>query len=127
MKKNKGAYVIEWLILTHVVSVILCVVIYTMVFPIYGLFPFGPVKTVEVKVERLYVDHSNNGSDYMVGTDKGVFECDDSYINGIFNADEIYSNLKEGKRYLLTVRGRKLTNMIWKEYPNVLAVKSIEE
>lgn len=91
-----------------------------------GVYPFGPEKNIrEATVERLYVDRSSESSHYMIGTDKGVFECDNSVILQIFNADEIYSSLQEGQTYNLTVKGNKFVNFFAQNYPHITKVEKI--
>lgn len=98
---------------------------------IIGTFPFGPERTVEAKVTRLYVDYSggkeHSQSHYMVGTDQGVFEVDNSWWAGIFNADELYSKLEQGKRYRITIKGNKYLNAMSQTYPGVIAVEEIRQ
>lgn len=94
--------------------------------PLVGVFPFGPESTLNVNVTRLYVDVSGSGEDkeshYMVGTDKGVYEVDNSWIAGIWNADEIYSSLQQGSNYTITVKGNKYVNFFMQQYPYIIKV-----
>lgn len=93
--------------------------------PLFGLYPFGPQKTETVTVERLYVDAHGKFSSYMVGTDKGVFEMDNSLILGIYNIDELYAKLQDGKTYEVTLKGNKLTTWYCNEYPHITTVKEL--
>lgn len=99
--------------------------------PILGLYPFGPKRSLVIKVERLYVDYSGGkdtpNSHYMVGTDQGVFECGNSWWLGIWNSDEIYSSLKQGESYRIDVKGRKMLNMIVQKFPGIIAVQPVEK
>ncbi|MEW6304397.1 MAG: hypothetical protein AB1705_13045 [Verrucomicrobiota bacterium] len=97
-------------------------------YPLLGLFPFGPTATHTVKIQRAYVDVSGSKnstqSHYIIGTDKGVFEVDNSIINGIANADEIYAGLQPGKTYRVKVRGNKVVNFFFQSYPHIVEVKA---
>jgi hypothetical protein len=95
-----------------------------------GTNGFGPTNIHEVTVNRLYVDYSGGkekSSHYMVGTNKGVFEVNNGLILFMWNADELYSTLKEGKRYSITTKGNKVVNIFFQEYPYIIAVRPIEE
>ena len=97
-------------------------------FPVMmGTYPFGPEQTLNVTINRLYIDTSSDGdggrqSHYMVGTDKGVYEVDNSWIAGIWNADEIYSSLQQGSNYTITVKGNKYVNFFMQQYPYIIKV-----
>lgn len=89
-----------------------------------GTGGFGPVKRQEVTIQRLYVDSAGkSGSHYMVGTDKGVFEVANGVFLGIWNSDELYSSLKEGKRFRLTTKGNRNVGFWMQEYPYVIGVE----
>lgn len=94
--------------------------------PYLGLYPFGKTKTVTAKVDRVYVDYSggkdSSSSHYMVGTDQGVFEVSNSLWLWIWNADETYSKIEQGKTYEFQIKGRKLLNMFFQDYPGVIGV-----
>lgn len=96
--------------------------------PLVGVFPFGPESTLNVNVTRLYVDVSGSGEDkeshYMVGTDQGVFEVDNSLWLWIWNSDEIYAQLQQGSNYTINIKGRKVVNWFYQEYPYITSVKS---
>jgi hypothetical protein len=86
------------------------------------LYPFGPQSTETIKIERLYIDVSGKSSNYMIGTDKGVFEMDNSFILGIYNIDELYAKLEVGKAYEAKVKGKKLLNFLFQTYPHITEV-----
>lgn len=101
--------------------------------PMLGMFPFGPESEVEATVTKTYVDvsiskdsdgNSHSSSHYMVGTDKGVFEVDNSLWLWIWNADEIYGSLENGKTYKLTTKGKKFANFFMQQYPRIVKVES---
>ena len=87
-----------------------------------GLYPFGPQSTDTITIERLYIDASGKSSNYMIGTDKGVFEMDNSWILGIYNIDELYAKLEVGKTYEAKVKGKKLLNFLFQTYPHITEV-----
>jgi len=96
----------------------------------YGIFPFGPYREVKAAtINRLYVDIGTVGditkSSYMVGTDKGVFEIDNSIFMGIYNADELYSSIRVGKTYDLTTKGNKVLGWFFQEYPFIINIAEV--
>lgn len=98
--------------------------------PIMGIYPFGPIETKTMTVTRLYIDVSGSdkstSSHYMVGTDKGVYEVDNSLWLWLWNADEIYAKLKQGETYKVTIKGNKMVNMIFQDYPGIISVQSVD-
>ena len=93
--------------------------------PLFGLYPFGPKASETVTIERLYVD-GGKYTHYMVGTDKGVFEMDDSIWLGIYNIDELYARLQTGKTYQVELKGNKLLTWYCSEYPHITSYKEIK-
>ena len=91
-----------------------------------GLYPFGPRSVQTITVERLYVDAQGKSSSYMVASDKGIFEMDNSFILGIFNVDELYGQLEAGKTYEVTVKGGKLLNVLFQAYPHITTVQEVK-
>lgn len=130
-KNNKSAFtLIEVMIVLVIVSLLLA-----MLFPVgyriaKGAGSFGPTRSEEITVTRLYVDYSggkySQSSHYMVGTDKGVFEVNNGLFLGLWNADELYSKLKEGQRYRITTEGNKVVGFWLQSYPYITAVDSIQ-
>lgn len=105
---------------------------YVILYPIVkGAPPFGPERMETVTVTRLYVDVSGSkettSSHYMVATDKGVFEVNNSIILGIWNADEIYSQLESGKTYNVKLKGNKLVNFLFQRYPYIIEVNVVQK
>ena len=85
-----------------------------------GTDGFGPERDEQITVQRLYVDKH----DYMVGTDKGVYEVQNFVIPiQIFNSDELYSKLEVGKTYNVTIKGNKVLNLFMQEYPYIITIK----
>lgn len=82
----------------------------------FGVYPFGPTEQKTVTVSRTYVDHDKEQSHYMVATDKGVFEVDNSWYTGVANADEIFAKFKDGHTYVITTKGNKVVNYFVQEY-----------
>jgi hypothetical protein len=108
---------------------IICLFIFGLFFiPMaFGLGGCGPTRTQEIVVQRLYVDNSGETSHYMVGTDCGVFEVDNGLFLGMWNADEVYSKLKEQKRYRVVTKGNKVVGMFLQSYPYIVQVTEIKE
>lgn len=96
---------------------------------VVGIGVFGPTREYDVTIERTYVDFSGSGdsksSHYMVSTDKGIFEVNNSLLMWIWNADEIYGSLKTGSRYHITTEGKKVLNFLFQEYPYITKVKPL--
>ena len=116
---------IEFLLLIFVVPVGAIALLIGIFFGLpysLDLYPFGPQSTETIKIERLYIDVSGKSSDYMIGTDKGVFEMDNSFILGIYNIDELYAKLEVGKTYEAKVKGKKLLNFLFQAYPHITEV-----
>lgn len=87
-----------------------------------GINGFGPIRQQDITVNRLYVDHEEKKSSYMVGSDNGVFEVDNGVLLGVWNADELYASLKEGKTYHVTTKGNKRVGLFWQEYPYIISI-----
>ncbi len=114
------------LLAVPVVCVVLLVGIFFGLPYSLGLYPFGPESVQTITVDRLYVDVSGKSSNYMISSDKGIFEMDNSLILGIFNIDELYGQLEAGKTYEVTVKGQKLLNFIFQTYPHITTVKEVK-
>jgi hypothetical protein len=89
-----------------------------------GVGGWGPENRVQgATVTRTYVDFSGTGenreSHYMVATDKGVFEVNNGWMLGVWNADEIYGRLKPGEKYDFTTKGNRVVNWYAQEYPYI--------
>jgi hypothetical protein len=95
-----------------------------------GVGVFGPTKQLMVTVETKHVDVSGDSdyqrSHYMVTTDAGVFEVDNGLLLGIWNADEMYGMLKEGRRYVITTEGNRVVNMFFQKYPYIIKVMEVQ-
>ena len=126
MKPNKGYTTIEVLTIGAIAAIALAIIAPVIIYVFGGGGSFGPTKVQEVMVQRLYVDRSSDSSHYMVGTDKGVFEVENGAFLGVWNADELYSTLREGKKYRITTEGNKIVNFIMQEYPYITAVQPTE-
>jgi hypothetical protein len=120
---NRGEAPIHVLFTMALVAFIFCAG-FTIDF-ILGVDGFGPTNVTETKVVRLYVDRGSHSSHYMIGTEAGVFEVQNRLILGIYNADEIYSKIQEGKTYRITAKGNKVVNWFFQEYPLVLSAEPI--
>jgi hypothetical protein len=116
-----------------VVTVILAVLIvggYIAFQKKMGIGAWGPDNTVVgALVERTYVDFSGSGekkeSHYMVVTDKGIFEVNNGFGLGVWNADELYGRLKVGQTYDLSTKGNKVTTWFSQEYPYIVDVRRV--
>ena len=102
------------------IFVVAVMVIVTGIDYVTGTDGFGPERDEQITVQRLYVDKHN----YMVGTDKGVYEVQNFVIPiQIFNSDELYSKLEVGKTYSVTLKGNKVLNPFMQEYPYIISIK----
>jgi len=128
MKRNRGIGSIS---LPVVVVLVVSIVIGLLLFlrPVLGIYPFGPREQVTATVDRVYVDYSGTGdsqeSSYMVATDHGVFEVDNSLWLGIWNADKTYGKIKEGHTYRFEVKGREVLNLFFQEYPGITTASEV--
>jgi hypothetical protein len=111
------------------------VIILSLVF-IMGCGPnmaaFDEAQSVDATVTNKYVDMSGNKEDgieshYMVGTDKGVFEVNNSLFMNIWNADELYNKLVVGKKYTITYKGQRVVNLVMQYYPYIVEVEEVVE
>ena len=95
----------------------------TLVFSYY-------VSTVEhqydVTIIDKHIDHSEDGSFYMVTTDKGVFEVNNGLFINVWNADEIYGNLTIGKKYHIRTKGIKEVDFLVQMFPYIVEYKEIQ-
>lgn len=91
-----------------------------------GVGGFGPIRNETVKVTNLYVDRSSDSSHYMVGTDKGVFEVDNGFLLGLWNADEIYNKFQKDHTYNITTKGNRVLFLgFMQEYPYIIGVQEV--
>ena len=118
--KTKGYTLIEVMILAVIVGLIF--VLCASFSGFWGTGGFGPTREQLVTVTRCYVDTEGKQSHYMVASDHGMFECDNGWLLGVWNADEIYGKLQAGKSYLITTKGNKVVNMFIQEYPYIVSV-----
>jgi len=112
--------VITTAVIGPIVFVVAVLTIITGINYCTGTDGFGPERDEQITVQRLYVDKH----DYMVGTDKGVFEVQNFIAPiQIFNSDELYSKLEVGKTYNVTLKGNKVLNPIMQQYPYIINIK----
>ena len=98
---------------------------------ILGLILFYPImyysssSTVEFTVESKERITTGSGesisSKYMVYTDKGVFQCSDSWLFFKFNSSDVYAKFEEGKTYKVKVAGWRAPFLSW--YKNIISIK----
>ena len=101
---------------------------YVLKGPILGTYPFGAETTITAKVTKTYVDARGDlGSAYMVTTDKGVFEVDNSLWLWIWDADKIYGKIEAGKTYLFETKGREILNFLLQDYPGIISATEVKE
>ena len=116
-----------------VVIVIVALVAAIIAIPMsHGIGYWGPERTWTATVTDKWIDTESDGdggrqSHYMVSTDKGVFECDNSLLLGIWNADEIYGQLDEDKTYTIKTRGNGCKRWYIQEYPYVISVEEVPD
>lgn len=72
------------------------------------------------RVERVYYPRRMR-SMYLIFTDKGVFRNEDSWAFLRFDSSDVYSIVREGETYELTIYGYR--HRWGSEYPNVLRVE----
>jgi hypothetical protein len=97
-----------------------------------GVRGFGPIKTEVVTIERTYVDYSGSTkggpeSHYMVVTNKGIFEVDNGWILGMWNADEVYGKIIPKYTYQITTKGNRVVNFLYQEYPYIIKAERVTE
>jgi hypothetical protein len=121
MKMEK---VIACLVAFCVIVVILLVGVLIFAPPIFGLPPFGERNEVVATVQSKHIDNNGDaGSSYMVVTDKGVFEVNNSLWLWLWNSDEIYGKIEVGKTFTFSIKGRKCANFIFQKYPYIEKIK----
>ena len=95
-----------------------------------GIGGFGPTNVLDVTVSRAYVDVGGTKEDpesyYVVVTDKGSFEVDNGVLLGIWNADDLFGQLKEGHNYRITTKGRRYQNFFMQELPFIIKVEELK-
>lgn len=84
-----------------------------------GVGGWGPKVDRDVTILHTYVDHGEEDSHYMVGTDAGSFEVANGIMLGVWNADDIFGSIKEGHRYRITTSGNRYANIVLQEYPYI--------
>lgn len=91
----------------------------------YPVMYYTSSSTIEVKVESKERITTGSGesisSKYMVYTDKGVFECTDSWLFFKFNSSDVYSKFEEGETYKVKVAGWRAPFLSW--YKNIISIK----
>ena len=108
--------------------ILACVVLPILFAKGCGVGGWGPtVYHQNATIQRAWVDNSKEGSHYMVATDRGVFEVDNGVLLGMWNADEVYGQMVVGKKYNITTKGKRWTNVIHQHYPYVVKVEPIIE
>ena len=61
---------------------------------------------------------------YLIFTDKGVFENDDSLLRGKWNSSDFYNAIEIGKTYKFTVIGYRVPFLSW--YKNIIEYEEVK-
>lgn len=76
-------------------------------------------RTVTAKVTKTWVQNTKDGSINLIGTDKGVFEDQDSVTYLKFNSSDFYNEMTPGKTYTFDVTGWRIPLLsVW---PNIVS------
>lgn len=130
MKNRSGFVLMKVMILLAILAVVAALAFAIIAPPMMGVFPFGPESNVVAKVDRLYVDYSggkdSSSSHYMVGTDVGVFEVNNSIWLWMWDADKRYAKIKEGGTYKFRVKGSEVLGLLFQEYRGIISVEQVE-
>jgi|GEM_PF-3429728 hypothetical protein len=117
---------------TIVVFIGLFIVIFLLVVLVsytIGIGGFGLTNVLDVTVSRTYVDVGGTKDDpesyYVVVTDKGSFEVDNGILLGIWNADDLFGQIKEGHKYRITTKGKRYQNWFMQELPYIIKADPI--
>lgn len=106
---------------------IICFIMVTFSSVILGIDGYGPYKNIsDITIISKHID-SGKKSHYMVTTNQGTFEVGNGYFLGVWNSDEIYGNLKENKNYDIRIKGNKIINFFFQEYPYIIEAKEVKQ
>lgn len=94
---------------------------------VLGIGGLGPKSSIQCTVQKTYIDHSQEGSSYIVMTDAGPFEVDNSFFLWKFDADTTFGNIKEGHKYTLDVSGKRYQNFFMQDFPLIIKAQEIKE
>lgn len=132
MKNKSGFTLIELIIVIGIIAIIGGIVMQGVGGCGFGIGSMGQTRTWDATITRCYTDTSGSGgkhgsveSHYMVGTDQGVFEVDNSFWLGVWNADEIYAKFVTGRKYHITTKGNRVVGWFFQEYPYIVAATEI--
>lgn len=105
-------------------TLILISVIVIVIFT-YPTMYYVSSDTIEITIESKERVVTGSGdsisSKYLIYTDKGVFECTDSWLFFKFNSSDIYSKLKDGKTYKVHVAGWRI--QFFSSYKNIISIE----
>jgi len=101
-----------------IIVIVLGVIAYLFRNPILGINGYGSVNTITATVVSKHIDSSKAAADssYMVTTDKGTFEVQNGWAQGIYNADVIYGSLVANKTYTFDVKGAERVGYWWGQH-----------
>jgi prepilin-type N-terminal cleavage/methylation domain-containing protein len=126
MKNKKSGYtLVEIMIVLVIIGLVVAIAMPLIASIVHGVGSLGPTRRQIVTVESAHVDVKEGGSHYMVGTDAGVFELENGFFLGIYNADELYAKLKKGGRYAITTKGNKAIGFWMQEYPYIVSIEEM--
>lgn len=85
----------------------------------YGIAVHSTQRTVTATVTKTWTQYSKDGTIYLIGTNKGVFEDDDSLMYFKFNSSDYFNNMKVGQTYTFDVTGWRIPfASVW---PNIVS------
>lgn len=76
--------------------------------------------TIQEKTIRIKNIENKTSQDYLIYTDKGVFEVSDQLFYMKFNSSDIYAQLKVDSKVQIKVCGRRVP--FFSMYPNIIKV-----
>jgi hypothetical protein len=107
------------MIMPKAIVVIVAAVTVTAGVVSYGAALHGTERTVTATITKTWVQQTKDGSQYMIGTNKGVFEDDDSLFYLKFSSSDYYNNMQVGKTYTFDVTGWRIP--ILSAWPNIVS------
>lgn len=95
-----------------------------LILPPAGCGAYRSTETnVTATVKRRERVSDRTGSYYLVFTDKGVYQCSDTWIYGRWDSSDLYSSLEDGKTFTMTVVGWRVPFLSW--FPNIIRATEV--